>query len=169
MSSYYEDLGVPETATGEDIRRAYLRLSLETHPDKNLGDVEAAEEFKVVGKAYEVLADPVLKAKYDQELNSSRKPRTRASTSAAAEEDRQDAISRQRCFQNGCELRTMELIAIVRGVSIPDQIRRKKDAAEKRKLQALRRAKQRAEEREAWLFVKFGIRPFRILIPRLFT
>ncbi len=61
----------------------------------------------------------------------------------------------------------MELIAIVRGDSIPDQIRRKKDAAEKRKLQALRTTGEGTCE--AWLFVKFGIRPFRILILRLST
>ncbi len=169
MENYYEHLRVPETATAEEIRKSYLKLSLECHPDKNLGNVAAAEAFKVIGKAYEVLSNPELKGAFDQELTKSRKPKTRSSSSAAAEQDRNDAISRQQKFQRDSDLRTMELTEIVRKVSIPEQLRRKAAAAKKRKQQALRRLKQRAEERAAWLFVKFGIRPFRILIPRLST
>jgi curved DNA-binding protein CbpA len=167
MKTYYEDLEVPETATTEEIRKAYHRLSLETHPDKNLENIAAAEEFKIIGKAYEVLGNPESKTAYDEELVSSRKPRTRSSTTAYAEEDREAALSRLARYKREDELRHLELTEIVKKISIPEQLRRMKAAATKRKQQAVRRSKQRAEERAAWLFVKFGIRPFKILIPRL--
>ncbi len=52
---YYEVLGVPETATRSEIKRAYRNLSLQWHPDKNPGNAEAAEQFRLVHKAYKAL------------------------------------------------------------------------------------------------------------------
>ena len=48
---FYAVLGVPATATAQDIRKAYKKRALQTHPDKNPGNASAAEEFKKVGEA----------------------------------------------------------------------------------------------------------------------
>src|SRR3972149_11910332 len=63
---YYSILGVSKNATEIDIKRAYRKLALEHHPDKNKGDKTAEERFKEVTKAYEVLSDPSKRKTYDQ-------------------------------------------------------------------------------------------------------
>jgi curved DNA-binding protein len=63
---YYKDLGVGKNATPAEIKRAYRRLALKYHPDKNSGDKSAEERFKVISEANEVLSDPVKRKKYDQ-------------------------------------------------------------------------------------------------------
>lgn len=63
---YYEVLGVSRTATVDDIKRAYRRLALENHPDRNPNDKEAEERFKTATEAYQVLADPDKRVRYDQ-------------------------------------------------------------------------------------------------------
>jgi molecular chaperone DnaJ len=62
---YYSILGVPRNATQEEIKRAYRRLALKYHPDRNPGDKEAEEKFKEISEAYEVLSDPEKRAIYD--------------------------------------------------------------------------------------------------------
>ena len=62
---YYEILGIPQTATDEEIRQAYRSLARRSHPDVS-GDAEASEEFQDVQEAYETLSDPAQRQKYDQ-------------------------------------------------------------------------------------------------------
>lgn len=63
---YYKVLGVGETATSEDIKKAYRRLAFKYHPDQTKGDRAAEEEFKDINEANEVLSDPEKRKKYDK-------------------------------------------------------------------------------------------------------
>jgi len=63
---YYEVLGVSRNATSEDIKRAYRRLARQYHPDVNQGDSNAAEKFKEINEAYQVLSDEQKRATYDR-------------------------------------------------------------------------------------------------------
>ena len=63
---YYEVLGVSKDASADDIKKAYRKMAMKYHPDRNPGDKEAEEKFKEVGEAYEVLSDADKKARYDQ-------------------------------------------------------------------------------------------------------
>jgi molecular chaperone DnaJ len=62
----YEVLGVERSAEAEEIKKAYRKLALKYHPDKNPGDKTAEEKFKELGEAYEILSDPQKRALYDQ-------------------------------------------------------------------------------------------------------
>lgn len=63
---YYELLGVNRNAGAEDLKKAYRKLALKYHPDRNPGDKQAEENFKEVSEAYQVLTDPEKKAQYDR-------------------------------------------------------------------------------------------------------
>ncbi|MDE6082966.1 MAG: molecular chaperone DnaJ [Muribaculaceae bacterium] len=63
---YYEVLGVKKDATADEIKKAYRKMAIKYHPDKNPGDKEAEEKFKEAAEAYDVLSDSEKRAKYDR-------------------------------------------------------------------------------------------------------
>src|SRR5512137_2269527 len=65
-ADYYETLGIEKNASEEDIKKAYRRLAMKYHPDKNPGDKTAEEKFRETTEAYEILKDPQRRSQYDQ-------------------------------------------------------------------------------------------------------
>ena len=63
---YYATLGLEKGASDDEIKRAFRKLAIKYHPDKNQGNKEAEEKFKDINEAYQVLSDPEKKARYDQ-------------------------------------------------------------------------------------------------------
>ena len=63
---FYELLGVPRTASDDDIKKAYRKLAMQHHPDRNPGDKESERKFKEISHAYDVLKDEQKRAAYDR-------------------------------------------------------------------------------------------------------
>jgi molecular chaperone DnaJ len=65
MNDYYDTLGIPRDASVTDIKKAFRKLALKYHPDRNPGDKECEEQFKKINEAYACLSDPQKKSNYD--------------------------------------------------------------------------------------------------------
>jgi len=63
---YYATLGVAKDASGEDLKRAYRKLAMQWHPDRNPGDAQAEARFKELNEAYDVLKDDQKRGAYDR-------------------------------------------------------------------------------------------------------
>jgi DnaJ-class molecular chaperone len=64
-TEYYKVLGIEREATGREVRKAFRKLSVQYHPDKNPGDEEAADKYMQITEAYEVLSDSNKRQIYD--------------------------------------------------------------------------------------------------------
>ena len=64
--NYYETLGVNKNASADEIKKAYKKMAMKYHPDRNKGDSSAEKKFKEVNEAYQVLGDATKKKNYDQ-------------------------------------------------------------------------------------------------------
>ncbi len=69
MKNYYTVLGVLQTASPEELKKAFRKLAIKYHPDRNKGDQAAEAKFKEINEAYGFLSDPEGKAAYDAKLN----------------------------------------------------------------------------------------------------
>ncbi|KLO86030.1 DnaJ-like protein [Fusarium fujikuroi] len=73
-TAYYDTLGVQPTATELEIKKAYRKMAIVHHPDKNPNDPTAHEKFQAIGEAYQVLSDSDLRAAYDKFGKDSARP-----------------------------------------------------------------------------------------------
>lgn len=72
--NFYEILEIPENSSSEDIKKAYRKLSMVNHPDKNNNNPESTAKFQKIAEAYETLGDPIKKKEYDFMLNNKNHP-----------------------------------------------------------------------------------------------
>jgi molecular chaperone DnaJ len=63
---YYEVLGVSKNSSADEIKKAYRKVAMQHHPDRNPGDKESEQKFKEAAEAYEILSDSDKKSRYDQ-------------------------------------------------------------------------------------------------------
>lgn len=88
MKDYYSILGVTRDASGDEIKKAFRRLAMRYHPDRNPDDsIEAGEKFKEINEAYEVLGNNEQRRHYDRMISRTRRHRTVIMTSYSSVDD----------------------------------------------------------------------------------
>ncbi|RYD75758.1 MAG: J domain-containing protein [Sphingobacteriales bacterium] len=70
QKNYYSILGLPQTASAEDVKRAYRKLAFRYHPDQSKGGLQGEERFKEIKEAYEILIHPQQRRQHDATLRS---------------------------------------------------------------------------------------------------
>ena len=80
---YYDILGISKGASAAEIKKAYRKMAVKYHPDKNPDDKSAEEKFKEAAEAYEVLSDPDKKARFDRNTTLAPKSRQRSISEAS--------------------------------------------------------------------------------------
>ncbi|WP_018249132.1 DnaJ domain-containing protein [Orenia marismortui] len=93
MEDYYKILGVNQDADSSKIKKAYRKLALKYHPDRNSGDKNAEKRFKKISKAYEVLSDKQSRKEYDTKLNAEFKQSTRRKAKQRSKTRRENKFS----------------------------------------------------------------------------
>ena len=88
---YYEVLGVSRNATDAELKKAYRRLAMKHHPDRNEGNASAEEKFKEAKEAHDILSDERKRAAYDQFGRDHREPLTLDTVEGWADEYRREA------------------------------------------------------------------------------
>jgi len=96
----YEQFGISETATQEEIKKAFRRLASKYHPDKNAGDKKFEALFKQIVLGYEILSDSTLRSKYDAELFKDRKVKQNVNTRNKQQAE-QNSTKENRKKENG--------------------------------------------------------------------
>ncbi|TDR30246.1 J domain-containing protein [Hydromonas duriensis] len=95
MSTYYETLGVSQTAPQEVIKAAYKVLAQKYHPDRNANGPNTTKKMQLINEAYRILSNPAERAKYDDELLNQRQQKQRDEKAKAAGNERQNAYASQ--------------------------------------------------------------------------
>src|SRR2546428_1615202 len=101
---YYDVLDVARSATDEEVKRAYRKLAVKFHPDKNPDDPPAEEKFKELGEAYDVLLDGDKRAAYDRFGHAAFEQRGRFLAGAPPDRGRCAEVSTRRRALVGCAL-----------------------------------------------------------------
>jgi DnaJ-class molecular chaperone len=108
MSDFYKILGLDKNASSDEIKKAYRKLSLKFHPDKNDGDKFFENMFKQIQGAYETLSHPVKKSIYDNEIKKSTYQNQKSNQSYNRYENLEPSIeyftSSKLSFNNGDEI-----------------------------------------------------------------
>ena len=86
---FYDVLGLSRQASADDIKKAYRKMAMKYHPDKNLGDKSAEDQFKSISEAYEILSDPVKRKSYDDKIGLHSTGKHRGQSSDRSQWDRQ--------------------------------------------------------------------------------
>jgi DnaJ-class molecular chaperone len=116
MTNFYQTLEIEKNATEEQIKKAYRKLSLKWHPDKNKGSKEAEEKFKEISRAYQILSDSATRDLYDiygEEFDNFGSNEN--NSSAATDEIRREYAEAEAKKQ---ELKKEMLVVQMRGLSI---------------------------------------------------
>ena len=116
--SYYEILGVDETASNHELRKAFCKLSIELHPDTTSLEIdEAKSKFQEVLEAYENLNNSNLRKIYDDKLKEKFRSKNKVFNSLIIDSKNQNLVENRRPFSNG-ELFSLFLLIIVISISL---------------------------------------------------